>query len=55
MPAMIATGLFLGLKGALINDSFLGLFNLQVSNIPVSVMTFMSVLTETTFVFFVLL
>ncbi|WP_300758450.1 PTS transporter subunit EIIC [uncultured Brachyspira sp.] len=51
MPAMIATGLFLGLKGALINDSFLGLFNLQVSNIPVSVMTFMSVLTETTFAF----
>lgn len=51
MPAMIATGLFLGLKGALINDSFLGLFNLQMSNIPVSVMTFMSVLTETTFAF----
>ena len=37
MPAMIATGLFLGLKGALINDSFLGLFNLKVSNIPVSI------------------
>ena len=51
MPAMIATGLFLGLKGALINDSFLSLFNLQVSNIPVSIMTFMSVLTETTFAF----
>ena len=51
MPAMIATGLFLGLKGALINDSFLSMFNLQVSDIPVSVMTFMSVLTETTFAF----
>ena len=51
MPAMIATGLFLGLKGALINDSFLNLFNLQVSDIPVSIMTFMSVLTETTFAF----
>lgn len=51
MPAMIATGIFLGLKGALINDSFLSMFNLQVSDIPVSVMTFMSVLTETTFAF----
>ena len=51
MPAMIATGLFLGLKGALINDSFLGLFNAKVSDIPVSVLTFMSVLTETTFAF----
>ena len=51
MPAMIATGLFLGLKGALINDSFLSLFNLKVADIPVSVMTFMSVLTETTFAF----
>ncbi|MEI0488169.1 PTS transporter subunit EIIC [Brachyspira pulli] len=51
MPAMIATGLFLGLKGALINDSFLGLFNIKVADIPVSVLTFMSVLTETTFAF----
>ena len=51
MPAMIATGLFLGLKGALINDSFLGLFNTKVADIPVSVLTFMSVLTETTFAF----
>lgn len=51
MPAMIATGLFLGLKGALINDSFLNLFNLKVSDIPESIIIFISVLTETTFAF----
>lgn len=51
MPAMIATGLFLGLKGALLNDSFLNLFNLKSSDMPISVITFISVLTETTFSF----
>lgn len=51
MPAMIATGLFLGLKGALLNDSFLNLFNLKSSDMPISVITFISVLTETTFAF----
>lgn len=51
IPAMVATGLFLGLKGALMNDSFLQLFGMSSASFPDSFTTFVSVLTETTFAF----
>lgn len=51
MPAMIATGLFLGLKGAIINDTVLSIFNTSTSNINPIFITFISILTETTFAF----
>ena len=34
IPALVATGLFLGLKGALLNDNFLSLFGMTNSDIP---------------------
>lgn len=51
MPAMIATGLFLGLRGSILNDSFLSLFNLDSSKLSPFLMTFISIITETTFAF----
>ena len=51
IPAMVATGLFLGLKGALLNDTLLSMFNTSVAEINPTFLTFISVLTETTFAF----
>lgn len=51
IPAMVATGLFLGLKGALLNDAFLQLFGLTTTTFPESFLTFITVLTDTTFAF----
>lgn len=46
-----ATGLFLGLKGCLFNDSVLALFGLSSAHIPAYIQTLVSVLTETAFAF----
>ncbi|WP_212741630.1 PTS transporter subunit EIIC [Campylobacter estrildidarum] len=51
MPAMIATGLFLGIKGALLNETLLSIFNLSPEQISPDFLIFISVLTETTFAF----
>ncbi|AOG60880.1 hypothetical protein SHELI_v1c09310 [Spiroplasma helicoides] len=51
MPGMVATGLFLGLKGAILNDSVLGLFGTSVSEVPKALNVVISVLTDTVFAF----
>ena len=51
IPILVATGLFLGLKGALLNDNFLGLFGLTTAAIPSSFSLLVTVLTDTTFSF----
>ena len=51
IPVIAATGLFLGLKGCLFNDSVLALFGADVSVIPDYIVTLVNVLTETAFAF----
>lgn len=51
IPVIAATGLFLGLKGCLFNDSVLALFGATSASIPAYVTTLVSVLTETAFAF----
>lgn len=51
IPVIAATGLFLGLKGCLFNDSVLALFGADVSVIPDYIITLVNVLTETAFAF----
>lgn len=51
IPIIAATGLFLGLKGVVFNDSVLALFGASASAIPESVQALVSVLTDTAFAF----
>ncbi|MGX8851113.1 glucose PTS transporter subunit IIA [Amedibacillus sp. YH-ame10] len=51
IPVIAATGLFLGLKGCLFNDSVLSLFGATSASIPAYIQTLVSVLTETAFAF----
>lgn len=51
IPIIAATGLFLGLKGCLFNDSVLALFGTSSAAIPQYVLTLTAVLTETAFAF----
>lgn len=51
IPVIAATGLFLGLKGCLFNDSVLALFGLSSAHIPAYIQILVSVLTETAFAF----
>lgn len=51
IPIIAATGLFLGLKGCLFNDSVLALFGASSDMIPEYVRTLTGVLTETAFAF----
>lgn len=51
IPVIAATGLFLGLKGCLFNDSVLALLNASSADIPQYILTLVSVLTETAFAF----
>lgn len=51
IPALVATGFLLGLKGALLNNQFLELFGLSSSMIPESILVLSDVLTSTTFAF----
>ncbi len=51
IPALVATGLFLGLKGALLNDNFLALFGMSNANIPHTFQVLVDVLSGTTFAF----
>lgn len=51
IPAIVATGLLLGLKGALLNNNFLALFGLSTADIPATLNTLLDVLTGTTFSF----
>lgn len=51
IPALVATGLFLGLKGALLNDNFLALFGMTNADIPQTFQVLGEVLSGTTFAF----
>lgn len=51
IPVLVATGLFLGLRGALLNNHFLELFGLSSESIPHSILILSDVLTGTTFAF----
>ncbi len=51
IPALVATGLFLGLKGALLNDNFLALFGMTNADIPQTFQVLVDVLSGTTFAF----
>lgn len=51
IPTLVATGLFLGLKGALFNNNFLALFGLTNADIPQTLQVLVEVLSGTTFAF----
>lgn len=51
IPIIAATGLFLGLKGVVFNDSILALFGASSAGIPESLQALVSVLTDTAFAF----
>ncbi len=51
IPALVATGLFLGLKGALLNNNFLALFGMSNADIPNTFQVLVDVLSGTTFAF----
>ena len=51
IPALVATGLFLGLKGALLNNNFLALFGMTNADIPQAFQVLVEVLSGTTFAF----
>ncbi|WP_312740129.1 PTS transporter subunit EIIC [Cedecea neteri] len=51
VPVLGATGLFLGMKGVLFNDTVLAWFGASTLALPVSVTTLMTVLCDTAFAF----
>ncbi|WP_141432692.1 sucrose-specific PTS transporter subunit IIBC [Bacillus sp. 03113] len=51
VPVIAATGLFLGVKGALFNDNVLALFGAKSTDIPLALQQVISVLTDTAFAF----
>ena len=51
IPVIGATGLFLGVKGVVFNDTVLALFGASTAGIPDYFMTLVSVLTDTAFAF----
>ena len=51
IPIIAATGLFLGLKGVVFNNSVLALFGASTAGIPDYVQALVSVLTDTAFAF----
>ncbi|MGX7107706.1 PTS transporter subunit EIIC [Hutsoniella sourekii] len=51
IPAIVATGLFMGLKGVFLNETILAFFGMSPTAIPETVTTLISVLTDTVFQF----
>lgn len=51
IPVLVATGLFMGLRGLLTNDNFLALFGLTQDAIDSNFITYTQVLTDTAFAF----
>ena len=51
IPGIVATGLFLGLKGVVLNDTVLSWFGASADQIPEYITILMSVLTDTVFAF----
>jgi len=51
IPVLVATGLFMGLRGLLTQDAILGLFGMTTKNVPVQLLQFTQILTDTAFAF----
>lgn len=51
IPAMVATGLFMGVRGLLLQEQILSIFGLTPESIPASLLTFTQILTDTAFGF----
>lgn len=51
IPVLVATGLFMGLRGLLTQEAVLGLFGLTPSSIPEAFLIFTQILTDTAFAF----
>lgn len=51
IPVLVATGLFMGLRGLLTQDAVLGLFGMTPEDVPSSLLTFTQILTDTAFSF----
>lgn len=51
IPVLVATGLFMGLRGLITQDAVLGAFGLTAADVPSQLLTFTTVLTDTAFSF----
>lgn len=51
IPVLVATGLFMGLRGLLTQDAVLAVFGMTPDDIPSSLLTFTQILTDTAFSF----
>lgn len=51
IPVLVATGLFMGLRGLLTQEAVLQVFGLTPKDIPASLLTFTQILTDTAFAF----
>lgn len=51
IPVLVATGLFMGLRGLLTQEAVLHLFGLTTKSVPTNLLTFTQVLTDTAFAF----
>lgn len=51
IPVLVATGLFMGLRGLLTQDAVLGVFGLTSADVPSELLTLTTVLTDTAFSF----
>ena len=51
IPVLVATGLFMGLRGLLTQDAVLAVFGMTPDDVPASLLTFTQILTDTAFSF----
>ncbi|MFG6147884.1 sucrose-specific PTS transporter subunit IIBC [Halobacillus sp. B23F22_1] len=51
IPVLVATGLFMGLRGLLLQEAFLDFFGLTPETVPENIVLFTEVLTDTAFIF----
>lgn len=51
IPVLVATGLFMGLRGLLMQDAILGIFGMTSADVPANLLLFTQILTDTAFAF----
>ena len=51
IPVLVATGLFMGLRGLIVQEQVLAILGLTSSDVPASFITFTQILTDTAFAF----
>ncbi|MGY4691081.1 sucrose-specific PTS transporter subunit IIBC [Salibacterium sp. K-3] len=51
IPVLVATGLFMGLRGLLVQEQILGMFGLTPEDIPENLTLYTEILTDTAFIF----